>query len=49
MKKKMTKVILKVFLIIFLSGNLFASDIKDDDYKFEITLPPVGVNLKFRS
>ncbi|MBW7855334.1 hypothetical protein FBQ84_02585 [Ignavibacteria bacterium CHB1] len=35
----MTKVILKVFLIIFLSGNLFASDIKDDDYKFEITLP----------
>ena len=40
----MTKLMFTIFLALFVSGNILASDIKDDNYKFRISIPSGWTN-----
>lgn len=44
MKNKMIKLIFTVFLGLIFTGNIFAGDIKDDSYKFQISIPSGWTN-----
>lgn len=44
MKNKMIKSIFTIFLVIFITGKIFAGDIKDDNYKFQISIPSGWTN-----